>query len=113
MEKLFEKLTEYLHMDTEIPFEEFSAYYQSVIETLNRDFQDLDRESCLKARYICSILQANAELRAKESKAHAKPFKKMEKKTGFWAEAIAYRLLKEGMTQAEMDQATEKINDSI
>lgn len=113
MEKLFEKLTEYLHMDTEIPFEEFSVYYQDVIDKLNQDFQELSQDECVKARYICSILQANAEMRAKNSKAHAKAFKKMMTKSGFWADAIAYRLLKEGMTQEDLDKASEALNDSI
>ena len=113
MEKLFERLKEYLGMDTEIPFAEFSTYYQSLIGELNQNYQDLDRDGCLKARYICSIVQANAEARAKTSKTNAKAFKKMSAKTNFWADAINFRLLKEGMSQGEIDQAMEDFNSAM
>ena len=113
MEALFEKLKEYLHMDTEIPFEEFSAYYRSLMDILNGQYQSLGREDCLQARYICSIVQANADSRTKQSKTNAKVYKKMSGKCSFWADAIAYRLRQEGMSQGEIDQATQELNDSI
>lgn len=113
MENLFAQLKEYLHLDTEIPFEEFSSYYKNLIDHLTKSFNELSREDCLKARYICSIVQANAESRAKKSKANAKAFKKINTKCAFWADAINFRLLKEGMSQPEIDQATQEINDSI
>jgi len=113
MDKLFEQLKEYLHMETEISFEEFSQYYKSLIECLNTTFEDMDQDTRLKARYACSIVQANADSRVKREKKNAKAYKKMSAKTAFWMNAINYRLLKDGMTQAEIDQATEAINDSI
>jgi len=113
MEQLFAKLCEYLKMDTEISFEEFSEYYQQVIKELNANFSNMNRDERLKARYICSIVQANAESRAKRSKQHAKPYKKMAAKCAFWADAINYHLLKDGMSQAEIDEKTQQINDSI
>lgn len=113
MEKLFEKLKGYLHMDTEIPYEEFSAYYHDLITELNQSFNDLDKEMRIKALYICSIVQANADSRAKQNKANAKAFKKMSSKCAFWSDAINFHLRKDGMTPEEIDRATEEINDSI
>lgn len=113
MDDLFEKIKEYLHMETEIPFEEFSAYHKQVIETLNGSFETMDQETRLKARYICSIVQANADSREKRSKKNAKTYKKISAKAGFWMNAINYRLIKEGMSQAEIDQKSEAINDAI
>ena len=55
MDKLLEKLKEYLHMETEIPFEEFSEYYRNLIEELNKTFNELDKENRIKALYICKI----------------------------------------------------------
>ena len=113
MEKLFDKLREYLHMDTEIPFEEFSEYYHNLIAELNRTFSDLDRDARLQDLYICSIVQSNAEVRAKQSKANTKTYKKISTKCAFWTDAIKFNLTKDGMTAEEIDEATEKINDSI
>ncbi|MDA8229663.1 MAG: hypothetical protein M0T74_18580 [Desulfitobacterium hafniense] len=113
MEKLFEKLKEYLHMETEIPYEEFTEYYRGLLDELNANFNSYDQDTCIKAKYICSIVQANAESRAQRSKSNAKAYKKIAAKCGFWSDAIAFRLRKEGMTQADIDKATEAINESI
>lgn len=113
MDKLLEKLKEYLHMETEIPFEEFSEYYHKLIAELNQTFSDLDKENRIKALYICSIVQSNADARAKESKANAKTFRKMSAKCAFWADAIKFNLGKDGMSPEEIERATEEINDSI
>ena len=113
MDKLLEKLKEYLHMETEIPFEEFSEYYRTLTAELNSTFNDLDKESRIKALYICTIVQSNADARAKESKVNAKAFKKMSAKCAFWTDAIKFNLGKDGMTSEEIDRATEEINNSI
>ncbi|MGE4271653.1 MAG: hypothetical protein AB7E31_02095 [Desulfitobacterium sp.] len=113
MDKLFEVLKGYLHMETEIPFDEFSQYYKDLIECLNMTFEEMDQDTRLKARYACSIVQANAESREKREKKDSKAYKKISAKTAFWMNAINYRLIKEGMTQAEIDEAIEGINDSI
>lgn len=114
METLFIKLKEYLQMeDEEIPFEEFNRYYKNLLEVLNTDFANFGQDECIKARYICSIVQTNAEARSKSSKVNSKAFKKINVKCGFWFDAINFRLLKEGMTQQEIDEATKIINDTI
>lgn len=113
MDKLLDKLKEYLHMETQIPFEEFSEYYRTLIGELNQKFDDLDNDDRVKALYICSIVQSNADARAKESKINAKAFKKMSGKCAFWADAIKFNLGKSGMSPEEIEKATEEINDSI
>lgn len=113
MEKLLEKLKEYLHMDTEIPFEEFSDYYHKLIGELNQSFDELDQEARVQALYICSIVQSNADARIKTNKLNAKAFKKMSAKCAFWVDAIKFNLGKDGMTPQEIERATEEINDSI
>lgn len=113
MDKLLEKLKEYLHMETEIPFEEFSEYYRNLIAELNQTFNDLDKENRIKALYICSIVQSNAEARAKESKVNAKTFKKISAKCAFWTDAIKFNLGKDGMSPEEIEHATEEINNGI
>ncbi|EHQ88144.1 hypothetical protein [Desulfosporosinus youngiae] len=113
MDKLLEKLKEYLHMETEIPFEEFSEYYHKLIAELNQTFNDLDNDARVKALYICSIVQSNADARAKASKVNAKAFKKMSSKCAFWADAIKFNLGKSGMSPEEIEQATEEINENI
>ena len=113
MEKLFEQLKGYLHMETEIPFDEFSSYYKSLIDTLNTSFEDMDQDMRLKARYALSIVQANADSRAPRSKVNAKVYKKISSKCAFWIDAITFHLRKEGMDQAEIDRITDEINESI
>lgn len=113
MEQLFDKMKEYLHMETEIPFDEFSEYHKKVIQTLTDSFEDMDSETRLKARYICSIVQANADSRGKRSKQNAKTYKKISTKSGFWMDAINFRLIKDGMTQEDIDKKIEEINDAM
>ncbi|AHF07316.1 hypothetical protein [Desulfitobacterium metallireducens] len=111
MEQLFEKMKEYLHMETEIPLDEFSEYHKKVIQTLTDSFEDMDEDMRLKSRYICSIVQANADSRAKRSKKNGKLYKKISAKAGFWMDAINFRMIKDGMTQADIDKKMEEINE--
>lgn len=113
MDKLLDKLKEYLKMEAEIPADEFSEYFRTLISQLNQTFNDLDRENRLTALYICSIVQSNADARAKESKATAKIFKKISAKCAFWTDAIKFNLGKDGMSPEEIEQATDAINTSI
>lgn len=113
METLFTKLQEYLHMEEEISFEEFSRYYKDLLNYLNSGFSDFNQDECIKARFICTIVQGNAESRSKSSRINTKAFKKMNNKCAFWADAINYRLLKEGMTQQEIEEANQAVSDLI
>lgn len=113
MEEKMAKLKEYLQMDTEIPFEEFKEYYSALIDQLNKEYADMDQAAILKARYICSIVQANADTRSHKNKLHGKPFKKMAAKCSFWMEAIDHRLNKEGLNKAAIDIAMDEINKNM
>ncbi|WP_227765182.1 hypothetical protein [Zhaonella formicivorans] len=113
MEKLFEQLKVYLKMDTEISFEEFASYYQQVIDFLKENYDRLDQDGLLKARYITSIIQSNALDRARRKGVHAKKYKKMAEKCNLWAGAANYKLLQSGMTQEEIDRMDKEISDSI
>lgn len=97
-------------MDSEITFQEFKNYYSSLIERLNLGYSGFDLQKCLKARFICSIVKANADARAARDKGNAKAFKKMSAKCGFWMEAIDYRLKNEGVTSDGIEKAMAEIN---
>lgn len=113
MDQKMLKLKEYLQMDTEISFEEFKDYYSSLIEQLNTEYNEMDQAGCLNARFICSIVKANAETRSHKNKTNGKAFKKMAAKCGFWMEAIDHRLKKEGVNQAAIDLAMNEINKKM
>jgi len=113
MEDKLNKLKEYLQMDTEISVAEFKDYYSSVIEYLNKNYDQMDQDNRLKARYICSIIQTNAESRSYKDKKNAKIFRKISAKCSFWIDAIDYRLIKEGLTQPDIEQAMNEINKKM
>jgi hypothetical protein len=113
MEEKMSKLKEYLQMETELPFEEFKEYYSSLMEQLNSEYNEMDQPTCLKSRFICSIVKSNAESRSHKNKINGKAFKKMASKCGFWMEAIDYRLKKEGLTQAKIELEMSEINNKM
>lgn len=113
MEQYFEKMKEYLNMETEIPYEEFETYYQGVINFLNQGYLELNQDETLKMRFILTILMSNSEDRGKRYKSLAKKYKKIYEKSHLWAEALTLRLLKMGMTKDDIMQAEQAINDSI
>lgn len=113
MEEKIAKMKEYLQMETEISFEEFKEYYSNLIDQLNKEYDEMDQATCFKARFICSIIQANAEARSHKNKNTAKAFKKMASKSGFWMDSIDHRLKKEGLTQQAIDLAMNEINKKM
>lgn len=113
MEAQFQKLKEYLKMDTEIPFKEFEEYYQEIIDFLQKDYDDLEQADLIKARYIATIVASNALGRAKRKEAQVKRYRKMAEKCDFWAEAIKFRLLHEGMTEKELDEAEKALGEAV
>ncbi|MGI6330536.1 MAG: hypothetical protein ACOX1Y_01935 [Zhaonellaceae bacterium] len=113
MEKLFEQLKDYLRMDSEIPFEEFLSYYQEVLDCFIKDYQEFDEDTLIKAKFIASIVNANAVARAKRKGNNTKKYKKIAEKMSFWAGALNYQLLEKGMTQQQIDAAEEELSASI
>lgn len=110
MEKQLEKMKEYLKMDTEIPFGEFSEYYHEVMDGLQANYEAMSRETLFRAKYILQIVANNAFSRAQRKGDLSKKYKKMGEKANFWCKAIDFRLAKEGMSQEEIDQAVEAVN---
>lgn len=104
-------MKEYLKMDDELPFEEFTAYAQDFLAYLGANFDSSTNDELLVGRFILSILQGNASDRSKRKSPEAKKYKKLAEKCNLWFEAINYRLKKNGLTQAEVDEATRKISD--
>lgn len=113
MEKFFEKMKEYLNMETEIPYDEFEAYYKDVVDFLSKDYEGLNQEETLQGRFILTILMSNSEDRGKRYKNLSKKYKKIYDKTHLWAEALTLRLLKMGLTKDQILEAEKEMNDSI
>ena len=61
MDAFFEKLRGYVKMTEDLPFAEFSAYYQDVMAYLQANYQDMDEHALLQAHIICEIVAANAD----------------------------------------------------
>ena len=111
MESLYEKMKEYVKMDTEISAAEFLDYYKQVMDKLVADFDQLTEDELFQAKTITSIMSANAATRGKRRDANAKKFKKVNEKSKFWTDAIEYHLKKSGLSKemiAERSAALEK-----
>jgi len=106
MEGLYNKIQEYVKMDTEISAEEFLSYYKDVMDMLAADFEQLTEEGLFQAKIITSILSANAETRGKRRTAETKKFRKIHEKSKFWADAITYRLKKSGLSEDAIKERT-------
>lgn len=110
MEKLLDKMKEYLKMDSEISFGEFSEYYYSVMDYLQKEYEGMKQQELIQALYILQIVAGNATARAHRKSDVSKKFKKMAEKANFWSKAINFRLEKEGLSQADINAALEAVN---
>jgi len=113
MDKFFEKMKEYLNMDTEISYEEFAGYYEELMAFLRDNFQDLNEEDTHKARYVLLNLNTNAEDRAKRKNPVAKKYKKMKEKSQVWIDATAYRLSQMGLSPKQIEEGFAKLNELV
>lgn len=113
MQGLFEKMREYVKMDTEISTEEFVEYYQKVMEVLQKSFDDLSQEELLKGKIIVSIMAGNAGTRRARRNADSKKFKKIQEKSSFWATAIEYRLQKQGLSAGEIEEKSRALEEAM
>ena len=113
MESYLAKMKEYLNMESEIPYPEFSEYFQDYVGYLNANYETFDQEACTNARFIFSILTVNCEDRAKRKGPEAKKYKKMGEKSRLWLDAITLRLKKEGLTPEQIEEANTKISDAM
>lgn len=109
MEELYQKMLEYIQMTEELPFDEFVEYFQKTMDFLQISYQDMTAEELIKAKGICDIISANAKARAMKKDANRKKFMKMDEKADFWQSAIETRLLKQGLSQKEINEKEESL----
>ena len=60
MQELCAKMKEYLKMTDLLPYDEFVAYYQSVMDYLQEKYQDMTQDELVEAMTLCNLLNANA-----------------------------------------------------
>ncbi len=104
IEALYDKMGEYTKMDAELPFAEFQHFYQSLMDYLMKNYQDMSQDDLLKAKGMVTIVVANAQLRAGHKDENRKKFHKMAEKGKLWEEAITLNLTKAGMTRDAIDE---------
>ena len=64
MEELVAKMGEFIKMEDELPFPEFQSYYQSVMDYLMKNYQDMTTDQLVQAKGITMIMGNNAKARA-------------------------------------------------
>ena len=68
MDALRAKMQEFLKMETEISYEEFNEYYKSVMDFLQREFENLDQDGLVTMSGICQIMYLNAGSRGQRKR---------------------------------------------
>jgi hypothetical protein len=113
MQQLFDKMKEYLNMDTEISFEEFRDYFQSVVEELKAHFETMEAEEAFQALFILYNLESNCEYRAKRKLPETKKYKKMRETANIWIAAIRRRLNKLGYSELAISERMEELSEAV
>ncbi|MDC0760860.1 MULTISPECIES: hypothetical protein [Brevibacillus] len=113
MQDLFEKMKEYLNMDTEISFDEFDGYYKKVTAFLNDSWETLNEEDTMLMLFILDNLKSNGEERSKRKIKEAKKYAKMAQRTEIWANALIGRLREAGLTDEEIGKRYEAIYEAV
>ncbi|MFC8685426.1 hypothetical protein [Brevibacillus porteri] len=113
MQDLFEKMKEYLNMDTEISFDEFDGYYKKVTAFLNDSWEKLNEEDTMHMLFILDNLKSNGEDRSKRKTKEAKKYAKMAQRTEIWANALIGRLREAGLTDEEIGKRYEAIYETV
>jgi hypothetical protein len=113
MQELFDKMKEYLNMETEISFEEFDGYYKKVVAFLNDNWTQLNEEETIHMLFILDNLKSNAEDRAKRKLKEAKKYAKMAQRSEIWATALIRRLREFGLSDEEIGKRYEAIYEAV
>ncbi|SFL68884.1 hypothetical protein [Salibacterium qingdaonense] len=105
MNELYQKIQEYLNMDTEIEFEEFRDYYQQVIQYLDHEQQEPDETEIWQSLFVAESIMSNAENRAKTVKNNAerKKYRKMNERMNLYAGHFTKKLNQLGYTQDDIE----------
>lgn len=110
MEELYNKMGEYVKMEEELPFDEFQSYYNSVMNFLQKEYQNLSVDELIKVKGIVRIMCANARTRSLVKDVNRKKFVKIGEKTAFWDDAINRHLVKdEGMDADEVQKKVDAL----
>jgi hypothetical protein len=113
MQELFDKMKQYLNMDTEISFEEFDQYYKKVVAFLNDNWTQLNEEETMHMLFILDNLKSNSEDRAKRKLKEAKKYAKMAQRSEIWATALIKRLRDFGLSDEEIGKRYETIYEAV
>jgi hypothetical protein len=113
MQQLFDKMKEYLQMETEISFEEFRDYFQNVMEDLKTRFDHIEAEDAFMALFILYNLESNCEYRAKRKAPESKKYKKMRETSNLWISAIRRKLNTLGFDETTISERIEKIAEAV
>jgi len=113
MQELFDKMKEYLNMDTEISFAEFDGYYKKVVAFLGDNWTSLNEDETMHMLFILDNLKSNAEDRAKRKEKEAKKYAKMAQRSEIWAHALIKRLRDAGMKDEEISKRYEEIYEAV
>lgn len=113
MDALFEKMKEYVKMEEEIATQEFHAYYQEVMDKLQKDYDQMDDEALFHYKLITTILAGNSSSRKSRKDQDSKKYKKMHEKSTFWSNAIEYRLKQNGHSADEIASRLETIENEM
>lgn len=113
MQELFEKMKEYLNMDSEISFEEFDAYYKKVLEFLNDKWTTLNEEESMQMLFILDNLKTNSEDRGKRKTKESKKYQKMFQRTEIWGAAMMKRMHEFGVNDEEIGKRYEAIYEAV
>lgn len=110
MNDIVNRMKEFLLMDSELEFKEFSRYYKDVMEFLQKEYQNMTQENLIQMAAVLQILAANALDRSNRKDENQKKFKKMVEKSQFWFSAIELRCHKEfKMSKVDFDAEVDKI----
>ncbi|UOF90643.1 hypothetical protein LSG31_22780 [Fodinisporobacter ferrooxydans] len=113
MEQYFEKMKEYLNMETEISFAEFRDYYNAFIEHLKGTYESLDQDQSIQALFVIYNLESNCEYRAKRKDSEAKKYKKMQASLNIWSAAMRLRLNKQGLSEKEISERLDAVMTAV
>ena len=113
MQELFDKMKEYLNMDTEISFAEFDGYYKQVVAFLGDSWTGLNEDETMHMLFILDNLKSNAEDRAKRKEKEAKKYAKMAQRSEIWANALIKRLRDAGLKDEEISKRYEEIYEAV
>ncbi|MBP1933516.1 hypothetical protein [Ammoniphilus resinae] len=109
IQSLYDKMLEYLKMDTEIDFKEFNDYYKTVLEELEKNYKEYDQEKGIQALFVMDNLKTNSDSRLTRKFPEAKKYKKISERSKVWVEALFLHLLQHGMTDKEIQAKIEEL----